>query len=604
MTGPPQEKHDRDAQDRRLSLSHGVAKLHSWYQVAGLAGVLLLMWYSEEVSATIPPYQDFHDVFLEPVFLALRIDMYLSSDYREVFGGLLLRHKMLMILQSVALCIIFVLLRKFISVVSREEESLLEQITSSQYARHVITALDVTEVLLVVQNFATREVLKNMVPRLDKTMTENIYAPVLKWGWLLTTWWVAHIVSSSLLAMVYRIGVLVWSGMYSPGKYGVRPYFVAFLVCRVIVAMLWWRISPDDPSTTTSNGTFVLLLVKTVVINGIINLQGQKEAFEASSSGIRGPESPGNHRSGGQHHHSLAAKTSAFGDTVNGLNSTTPQLEGVSSSELLAASSPQRCVPWNREEAGMSRMVVVYLGRFRAILFGPLILVMGSLILILTPNTLALLVVILFLYLGLIWVPAAVLVLSTDFFVNTAGMAGFTWFVQYSDGQYSTENALHVVLLSGTVLTCYVAFSYAWRSLGYLGVAACLGLLALSVSDLVYSPDILIHITLEFGVLWLVLAVLFQQRLPTLFCLFRSLAQSVISFAMITAGLTLSYAVPHYCLPNWANWVAHTVVVLVALLLLGIVKDKEAGARSLIDKFLFNIHPGSMASQARDPEGS
>ena len=580
---------------KQLTLSQGVATLHVWYQLAGLASVLLLLWYSEEVAEAFPPYQDFHDVYIENVFDMLRIDMYLSDDYREVFSQLLLRHKMVMILQSGALCIMFTVLRKAISVVSREEEGLLEQLTSSKVGRYAITTLEILEVVLVVKNFATKSVLREMVPLLDRTVLENIYSPVMKWGWMLFAWWVANVVVASFLALFFRLGVLMVSGMYCPGKYGVRRYVVSFLVFRLLISAFWRRVNPDDPKTT-SEGTLYFMVAKLVLINGIINIQDQMEASEgklqehatAMGGGTPSGTSP------------MAKQSSAFPGDVQtpfsaGLDAIQATVEV--SSPLLAMSRLRRSgrhsstpvrksIPWDRVEYPLSRMIVIYLGRFRAILFQPLIFVMGSLILILTPNTLALLVVILFMYLVLIWTPASIIVVSTDYFVNTAGMAGFTWYIKYSDADVSVEDVQQMVTVFTTVVTCFVATSYAWACMGVFGVSICLLMLLLSVSDIVYSADVMMHVKLKFGLLWLLLAVVFRSKLPPLPSLIRSLTMSALSTVMVGGGLFSAYVIPHAYLPAG---IAHVTVMLLSLLLIGVVKDMEANAKSLMDMFLFNI---------------
>ena len=738
---------------RVQSLSQGAASLHAWYQCASFVGVMTILWYNEEVADSFPPYHGVKVVFVDPVMNALRIDMYLSTGYREVFSGLQMRHKMLMILQSAAICAAFIALKKIIAKLAREDEGLFDQMTTNAHARMLLLCVEALEVVMVVQSFATKEVLADMVPMLDRSVWDNVMYPVLKWGSLLTTWWAAHILTSSLLAVVYRLSVLLCTGRYYPGKHGVRPYFMAFLAARILVTVFWWYADPQNPSVTTSSYTFAFMFMKAIFVNGIINLEKQKEQLlerkrsemhsnllkagkvssggglglglggaggisplltsvgldgdgaggggvgggfaDAMGAGLGGTGSPvfmnngsgtGTHTTfrewaavtaasggegaeaaaaaaggggGGDHAH---AGSSPLPGMVSGTwqrsarTSPTPGWEGeqphAQQQQLRLQQQQQQggpdWVPWDKVNYPMSKVVVVYLGRFRAILFGPLILITGSLLVVLTPNTLALSVVILTLYLFLIWLPAAISVLSTDFFLNTAGLAAATWFLNYSDGQVSHENAVKICAIFVALVLFFLCTSYAWRALGTIGMGlvavltaasfynlrsfervlgeggggvgvggnatttAALGhphtfqqdagltsasLDAAAAAEFAMSDCPLACFAFKLFVCVAVMTVGFSKRLPPPSVTFQRLVTSFLFMVLVGAGLVVSWAVPAYFLHST---VAPGVTLVVVLLQCGVAKDWEASVRCTICRFLFNITQaeGEGATQA------
>eukprot|EP00755_Sulcionema_specki_P039429 Sspe_Gene.112800::Locus_96350_Transcript_1_1_Confidence_1.000_Length_1181::g.112800::m.112800 len=335
--------------DREETLANGVARLHSWYQVVALGLVLLEMWYSEELAQASPTFRAFFDLFVNPVVTALRVDMYLgSSDYKEVFGHLVLRHRMLMIVQSVVLGLLLLLLLKSGAGEGGDEDddSVIHMITDSKGGRWLVRSLEILEVVFVVRDLATKSVLQEMVPSLDASVYNNIVTPCWCWGRLVGSWWLTNIVPASVMALVYRVGVLVVTGRYSKRPWGVRWYYLTFLLSKIAVSLLYWWLD----FCYLGFGTMGVMVVKAVVVYGTINLQNQKE---------------GVHR-------------------------------------------VDVTIPWDRDERPIRKLTALYFQRFRRLLFQPLLYVLGLLVIMLSANTLSILVVILGMLLFLLWGPAAI----------------------------------------------------------------------------------------------------------------------------------------------------------------------------------------------------
>eukprot|EP01064_Diplonema_japonicum_P018461 TRINITY_DN27146_c0_g1_i1.p1 TRINITY_DN27146_c0_g1~~TRINITY_DN27146_c0_g1_i1.p1 ORF type:complete len:541 (+),score=84.37 TRINITY_DN27146_c0_g1_i1:41-1663(+) len=525
-------------------LSHGVAQLHVWYQIACLALVLLLMWYDEEVSAAFPPYKGFVQVFIDPIFDALSIDMYLSADYRELFEGLMLRHKMLMIARTVILGSVFVVLRRF----SKEEEQIIKRLTVNAFARYVLQAMDLLEVLFVLQSFATKKLMMDMIPNLAKGTTDNLATPAIKWATLISNWWLAQIVPSSMIALLYRSVVLLYTKQYAPGNYGVRYFMLAFQISRLVVVVFWGFVATDRSYLNASRHVAALLFAKAIVVHVIVNLQNQSEAVTDGH----------------------------------------PQ---------------EKTVPWNREELSIVNMVVIYTNRFKILLLQPLILMLGCSMVMLSANTIALLVVILVMYLTLVWFPAALSVLSLDFITNASAMMSFCWLFKFSSGWWEPRNVeLSLMFFTLSVLSL-TQLSFTWRGAGLPGVFilfwVCVAIqdtltgLAVDSSRPCLSEadeerkfktvDILMaSIIVCAGLVGMTSLV----TTPKPSQLIRMYTHSLWSTACLSVIIVVSYLIPITFVPS----AAHTpLIILHFLLFLGVMKENEAGMRLFIDRALFNI---------------
>ncbi|KAJ9456995.1 hypothetical protein DIPPA_16454 [Diplonema papillatum] len=409
-----------------MNLAQGVARLHSWYQVTSLVGVLLLIWYSEEVARLLPPYAAITQVIMDPIFNTLRVDMYLSSDYQAAFRDVLLRHKMLMIVQCVVLSMLYAVLRR----ASRSRGD-LNAVTTNRYTVYAIQSLEYLEVMLFMKGSVTKEVLLGVIPKLDAPLAENLYAPLIQWGAVVWGIWWVHVVPAVLIAFALRFGELWLLGKTRTKPQAVRLFFVSFTVAKLAVSGGWFLFARDSfflgrnksaRQDVLPRTIFWAMGVKALVVHCATNLQKQKETYDLSQSGM--------------HHPAPAAEIAPI--------------------------------------ATASELTVLYLTTSRVLLFRLPTLMVGCLSLLLSANTLALFVVILAMYLVLIWTPAAIAVFSVDYFFHFAGAVTLSWLkFAYVGGSSTYEEQLYLAAwLFVVILAASSVLAYVWNAFRLSGMVA------------------------------------------------------------------------------------------------------------------------------------
>eukprot|EP01060_Flectonema_neradi_P002039 TRINITY_DN11234_c0_g1_i1.p1 TRINITY_DN11234_c0_g1~~TRINITY_DN11234_c0_g1_i1.p1 ORF type:complete len:528 (+),score=70.35 TRINITY_DN11234_c0_g1_i1:89-1672(+) len=516
------------------NLAQGVTYLPVWYQLLCFTVTVLLLWYAEEAASMWGLYSDIYSVVITPILKSLRVDMYLSADYREMFGELMLRHQMLMIVQSVVLLGVYLILRRFAT-----DEAIARQLTESKTARVGIHILDIAEVLTVIKTFATKEVLQEMIPRLEATAYDNLIYPCIKWGSLIGSWWLANVVFAAVIAMLYRVALLVITRKLPPReKDGIRWYVMAFLLVRPLISIFWWQVDPGNPYVSPSSLTFCAMILKTVFVFGCINVQNQEDAASGEEVGVK---------------------------------------------------------YWDETDITLGMVAKAFGMRFRILLFKPLIHVVESLIIILSLNTIAILLVILCMYLFLIWSPAAVAVMSIDFFFNVSAAAAVIWY-------YLDAPLCFLMLENVKTACCIFAFgtlaltflSYFWIGHGVVGVtglvlAAMMGTALLPGWD---EPQAMLA-----GATTLFVVCVFFSRINNndegnfAAChlqLVRRYFHAAVSTVTLGSAFFGSYLLPAICIPEAFS---APVTALLFLFLLGLFKELEPEILTFTDRAFFNIVP-------------
>ena len=513
------------------NLAQGVTYLPIWYQLLSITGTVLLLWYSEQAASMWGLYDDIYNVVITPILKSLRVDMYLSTDYRELFEELMLRHQMLMIVQSVVLGGVYLVLKRF------SGESITRQLTESQTARVGIHILDITEVLTVIKTFATKEVLQEMIPALEATMYNNLISPCIKWGSLIGTWWLANVVFAAVIALLYRIALLIATQKFPPReKDGIRWYIMAFLIVRPLVSIFWWQVDPDNPHISPSFLTFCVMILKTVFVYGTINIQNQEDVESGEDIGVK-----------------------YLGQT----------------------------------DITIKMIATGFTKRFRILLFQPLIHVVQSLILILSLNTIAILLVIMCMYLFLIWSPAAIAVMSIDFFFNVSAAAAFIWY--YLDAPlcftvFENVKTACFIFTFGTLALTFI--SYFWISHGIVGLTA---MTLAAVFACLLLPSLHETLAMLIGMTMLSVVCVIASRINkndgSSGChqqLIRRYFHAAVSTITLGGAFFGSYLLPALCIPEAFS---PPVTAILFLFLLGLFKELEPEILTFTDRALFNIVP-------------